>query len=401
MIDPSRLARPPANRAVQAHVGTFIFRACPFHLAHLKNVEKALDTCENVVLVPGSAWAARRWDILPWTHQERIEMIKRCLTPDQLSRITFMPQIDHANMTSWASEVREGVTTIARNLGYRDPKIALVGHKKDKPTGYYISQFQRWEAIEVDNFRGLNATPIRDRYFQPDLDGVKDYLASGEVAEMLPEGTIEFLFNFLDTPAYAELLAEKTFMLDYLKGFYDPEEIALARLEKRRPNCAPYPPTFFTVDNVVIQGDSVLLVLRGSRPCKDMWALPGGHLQDEDAFGSALNELREETMLKVPEATLRNSMIGTRTYSDALRSTRKRSITQAFFYHLTPSTRGLTDIEEIKKALALPKVKGGDDAKFADWFPISKVLSPEFRSMIMEDHWKMIQDAVAMIHQQH
>lgn len=382
-------------RTEKADIGVFILRASPYHLGHHWVVEHGLENCKHLVLVIGSAFAARRWDILPWTHDERIEMISNCLTPEQLARVTFLPMIDHANMTTWATALGGRVEEIAAGRGLADPVIALVGHKKDKPTGYYLSQFPDWEPIDVPNHHGLNATPIRDYYIGEDRAKIATYLDSDEPFDNpltatcaragLPLGTINFLKRFLDTAEYAELLAEKLFMKRYLAPY-----------EKLR-----WPPIFNTVDNVVIQGDKVLMVLRRNRPCKGMWALPGGHVfEAADLYESALGELTEETCIDVPEAVLRGSLIGTKSYSDPMRSTRKRTITQAFFFHLKPSTRGETDVEKMRAALALPKVTPRSDARKAKWLPISQVLSPEFRCQIMEDHWKIIQDAVAAIHKE-
>jgi ADP-ribose pyrophosphatase YjhB (NUDIX family) len=101
-------------------------------------------------------------------------------------------------------------------------------------------------------------------------------------------------------------------------------------------------------------------VKRGDMPGKGLWALPGGFLnQEETMLDGAIRELKEETKIKVPVPVLKGSIKESKTFDAPNRSSRGRTITQAFFIDL-----GVGE---------LPKVKGSDDAEKAFWVPFNKV----------------------------
>ena len=100
----------------------------------------------------------------------------------------------------------------------------------------------------------------------------------------------------------------------------------------------------------------MLLIQRGIEPYKDKWAFPGGFMQiDETAEECAKRELEEETGLKT------TSVEQFYTFSDVNRDPRERVITVAHY--------ALVRLEE---------VKGGDDAKSAQWFAMNEIPSLAF-----------------------
>ena len=121
--------------------------------------------------------------------------------------------------------------------------------------------------------------------------------------------------------------------------------------------CYKYPRPAVTTDCVVCSVTNhkfeVLLVKRANEPFKDMWALPGGFLEENETLeGCACRELEEETglsgvRLKQFEA-----------FSEVNRDPRGRTISVAF-------------VGEVEKEKCAPKA--ADDAKEVAWFALEKL----------------------------
>lgn len=137
-----------------------------------------------------------------------------------------------------------------------------------------------------------------------------------------------------------------------------------------------YPKPSVTVDIIIctITHDMVrvLLIKRKHPPFRDCWAIPGGFVEiakEETLEQAAARELQEETGLK-------NVYIEQlKTYGDPKRDPRTRVITVAY-YALIPEHR-------------MNKIKAGDDAKEAEWFPLRWL--PENLAF---DHKKILTDAL-------
>ena len=135
-----------------------------------------------------------------------------------------------------------------------------------------------------------------------------------------------------------------------------------------------YPHPAVTADCIVFacqnEKTQVLLIKRGSEPCKDMWALPGGFMNiDESAEEAAIRELKEETGIDVKEVT----QVGA--YSKVDRDPRERVITIAFY----------TVIDNPVRAV------GQDDAKQAEWFTLDNLPTLAF------DHSEILSAAIGML----
>lgn len=128
-----------------------------------------------------------------------------------------------------------------------------------------------------------------------------------------------------------------------------------------------------TTDAVVFGFDgeqlNVLLIERGNEPYLGSWALPGGFIKEDDksAEDSVYRELHEET--NVEDIYLEEF----KTFSEAGRDPRERVITIAFFALV------------VKDKYV---IKGGDDARKAEWFPVDKLPELAF------DHKKIIDEAL-------
>lgn len=124
--------------------------------------------------------------------------------------------------------------------------------------------------------------------------------------------------------------------------------------------CYKYPHPAVTADCVIFGFDGVgikvLLIQRGGEPYKDKWAFPGGFMNiDETIEECAKRELEEETGLKA------SSVEQFYTFTDVNRDPRERVITVAHY--------ALVRLEE---------VKGGDDARSAQWFVMNEIPSLAF-----------------------
>lgn len=317
----------------------FIGRFSPFHNGHKAVIDAALEQAKEVVVVVGSSFAARNIRN-PFTFEERKAMIQAVFdTP----RIKVVPVSDFPYDDSrWVAAIQRVVDETIPDA----QDVGLIGHSKDS-TSYYLNIFPRWKNhVEVPNVDGINATDIRELFLRlPNTRWAGDF--------RLPDSVSTWLLHNFD--AFDTLRTEYRMIQKYKDAW----------------KSAPFPPTFMTVDAVVVKSGHVLLVKRGDMPGKGLWALPGGFLnQEETMLDGAIRELREETRIKVPIAVLKGSIKASKTFDAPNRSTRGRTITQAFFLDL-----GVGELE---------RVKGSDDAIDAKWIPLSEVIKQ--RDCFFEDH---------------
>lgn len=344
----------------------FIGRFQPFHQGHLRVINAALERAGHVVILCGSAHRPRCLRN-PLDFVERERMIRAVLKPSDVEHISVLPVMDQIyNEEAWVRRVQTAVASVvaARHRHpHIEPRIGLIGHSKDH-SSYYLKLFPQWGCVEVEDYQGLSSTAIRSLLFNAELGTVEERLSiiDARLKQPMPGSVASQLAAFTKSAAFAELEAEHAFVDQYLAGW----------------TTAPYPPTFVTVDAVVIQSGHVLLVQRRARPGRGQWALPGGFVDQYELIEDAcLRELREETRLKVPEPVLRGSIKARKVYDDPYRSVRGRTVTHAFLIELRPDR-------------FLPVVKGGDDARAAFWKPLADI-EPEY---MFEDHYFIIQNLV-------
>lgn len=353
------------------NLAVFIGRMQPLHNGHIRNIQKALDIADHVLVIAGSANQPRT-PKNPFTVDERIKMIKDIFPT---GRVRVKGVEDFYSDTLWLKNIQSVVHHHIISNGmvygldceddavYCDAKIAILGHNKDH-TSFYLRMFPTWDFIEIghrvqDANDIIASTNIRDEYFTNGHEGINK--------NILPATVLEFLARFSTTENYT-ILKEET---AYIKRYHKSWEVA------------PYPVTFVTTDAVVIQSGHVLLVKRRTAPGKGLWALPGGFIgQHERLEDGVIRELREETKLKVPVPVLRGSIKATEVFDEPGRSLRGRTITNAFLFDLADQPK-------------LPKVKGGDDAAEARWFPLDIV--DEMAEVLFEDHKAIIHTMVAKL----
>jgi len=338
----------------------FIGRFQIVHNAHKAIIDRACELANHKVLVIiGSADKPRTYKN-PFTTNERRAMIKAITTDSSVP--VFIDQVydNTYNDTAWAAQIQRVVSDHAsRPWTDKGMRIAIIGHKKDE-SSFYLDMFPQWDFIDQDLIEPLDATQIRDLYFNRKMN--MNYIRG-----VVPQSTSDFLEKFRDenSEAYEQIIREKEFIANYKKQY---EHL-------------PYAPTFVTTDAVVVQSGHVLMIKRRSEPGKGLWAFPGGFLNaktDRSLVDAMIRELREETGLKIPEKVLKGSITKQKTFDAIERSARGRTITTAFKVEL--------------EGIELPRVKGMDDAEKAKWIPISEVK----RSECFEDHYEILQDMIGV-----
>jgi len=323
----------------------FIGRFQPFHNAHLATVRFALKNSKHLIIVVGSDNQACTIKN-PWSTAHRCAMIIGALTEEERSRVTFIPARDYLyNDNLWIADVQRSVNAIVGS----SKSVALIGHAKDA-SSFYLKLFPQWDFVPSNVWMNVSASKVRDLMFTLDKIGIKNFL---------PESVFNDVTSFMDSDEFNRLHDESHHIMKY----------------KELWRGAPFPPTFVTVDAIVICSGHVLVVRRRSAPGKGLVALPGGFLSgDERIVDGAVRELKEETGIKVPALDLKRMIVDEKVFDHPNRSLRGRTITHAFCFNL-----GRGD---------LPAVKGMDDADKAWWMPLDSVYTQE--ANFFEDHFHII-----------
>lgn len=333
----------------------FIGRFQPFHRAHLHVLRQALARAARVVVLIGSTERPRTIRD-PFTYEERRDMIRACLTPQEAPRVLIEALQDSLyNDAVWSRWVQSAV---GQALGRVDGlQIGLIGHEKDA-TSYYLRMFPQWRRLDAEVDDELSATEVRNHLFAE--------RASGFLGWATPEPVHAWLERFRLQPVFAELKAEAAFLDHYRRAWTN----------------TPHPVIFVTVDAVVVHSGHLLLVRRRAAPGRGLWALPGGFLDPEERVeAGCLRELREETGLKLPEPVLRGSLRDRQVFDHLGRSLRGRTLSHAFLFHFATGE--------------LPRVKGGDDADKARWFALHEFST--MRALMFEDHYDIAQHFIGKL----
>ncbi|WP_043800421.1 bifunctional nicotinamide-nucleotide adenylyltransferase/Nudix hydroxylase [Deinococcus gobiensis] len=343
--DPALASPPPARR--RRTFGVYIGRFEPPHQAHLLVMLEALQSVQKLIVVIGSARAARNTKN-PFTAEERQDLIAAMLRGAGVarSRVLFVHVRDYFyNESLWLSEVQRGVAEYTR--GSSD--VALIGHLKDE-SSYYLRSFPAWEFIPTHVVSPLSATDVRRAYFEDRLEDVRG---------MVPPTVHSFLETFRQGSDYAELRAEYDYLREYRAAWAT----------------APYPPVFVTADAVITRSGHVLVVRRAGRPGRGRLAMPGGFLEThETLLACCVREAHEETGLS--EAVhLAGQLRAQAVFDYPDRSLRGRTVTHAFHFDL-----GIGQ---------LPTLRAASDAAEAFWMPLSDALAGP--DLFFEDHHAIIE----------
>jgi len=315
-----------------------IGRFQPFHSGHAALLAHALRTAPRVVLVLGSAHAART-PRNPFTAAEREAMIRATLTEPDNKRLVVAGQRDVWDVRRWSREVRAAVEAAAGG------RTALVGHRKDESSSY-LGAFPEWTEVETGRLGPLDATPLRE-WILSDLPS--ESVLSG-LSGALPTPVLEWLSDWIRGPWRRELAQDG--------------QANLSWGGRRGPG------PFVAVDSVVRSLGHVLLTRRDHRPGLGLESLPGGFPESGESLEScAARGLAEMTGIALDQAPSREAV-----FSHPDRSQRGRIVTHAFLYE--------PDWD------VLPVLVGGGEGGSARWVAQSSL--PEMEDRFFEDHFHIL-----------
>lgn len=336
-----------------------IGRFQPFHYGHLVTLINASKQADRVLVLVGSSFQPRTIKN-PFDFAERRQMILESAKDADVGDVRVQPLRDYLyEDNKWATQVDR---IAAENVDSDNAKICIVGHDKDEST-YYLKMFPQFEHVDpgshvqYDNHT-IDATQLRTLMFDNQISFLQG---------ATPKPVFNFLVEFAKTEEHAQLIRENDFINEYKKQWAN----------------SPYPPSFNTVDAVVVQGGHVLLVKRKAEPGRGLWALPGGFVDPHETLEQAvIRELKEETRISVPVPIIKSNITYRRQFDHPNRSLRGRTFSEAFLIELDLDHNG-----------QLAKVKGSDDAEKAQWISINDAL--EMSGCLFEDHHSIISTMVA------
>ena len=324
-------------------LGVYIGRFQPFHNGHLHVVLEALEKCEKLLMLVGSVNLAPSIRN-PWSFNERRDMIYLGVPYKYRDRLIIEEIRDSSYMnSSWIANVK----SVIWQYNDTSKEVLLVGHGKDE-TSWYLKAFPEFNYLDVKNVTNIDASNIREQI----LEGNPTLWPT-----QVPEQVCEMLLKLIKHTNFTMVREEYIHVKEYRKSWEG----------------SPYEPIFVTTDAVVLAEEHVLVVRRGVEPGKGKIALPGGFLNAKEPIQeSCFRELFEETNISLSRESLLTCLKDTHVFDSPNRSSRGRTITQAYCF----------DIEN------MAYVTGGDDADKAFWFPLVN-LGPKEREFF-EDHAQII-----------
>jgi bifunctional NMN adenylyltransferase/nudix hydrolase len=350
----------------QYEVAIVIGRMHPVHNGHMHLISEAFKIAHRVLVLLGDTGGPRTIKN-PFTIAQREQMILNSCVELGLPAPDVTYVFDSPSDQAWISRVNGRVKVILDH--YKLPRkgsVVLVGHNKDN-TSRYLDWFPNFAFSEIpykelgpgESFN-IDATKIREFYFTDQLA-----YAHGSV----PQSVFNKLLLLKNTDQIQCLIEEYKDISKYKKSW----------------EVAPYPPTFLTVDAVVIQSGHILLCERGKTPGKGLYCLPGGFVEQKDRLvDSMLRELDEETGINIQKEVLRGRIVAKEIFDDPERSLRGRTVTTAFLIKLD-------DTKDLPKLKTKCDPDGGVVRSF--WLPLNDIGS----SNMFEDHFQIIETMLQLL----
>ena len=334
-----------ANQSTSSFIASvFIGRFQPFHNGHLNSVKIALMHSKKLIIAIGGyrLSASIRG---PWSADERIEMIKSCLSRSQLKRIDFIVLRDRLYCEEkWVNNLKGEVSKI---VGNKEP-IAIIGHEKDS-SSYYLNIFPEWKFLETGNYEGINATDFRKEYFS------SKNLITGY--EKLPKQIVSWLKKYKKSVYYKNIKYQFLYINKVLKN-----------KKKLLP--------FEVCNGLVICCGYILLVKSKAPLRKGFFSLPEAiYVSNENykkiSIKAVLNETKIEIMPEKIELAYKKN--GVFSYRDRFPICKQTSYT--YYYHLKENT--------------LPEVFKTKETELAQWILLEDLYLIE--NQIYADHFQIIQ----------
>ncbi|MEX2481217.1 MAG: NUDIX domain-containing protein [Gammaproteobacteria bacterium] len=310
----------------------------PVHSRHLAALRTACERGSRVILAMLGADAAPS-PASPWSCAERLEQLQQLCAIDP-GRIEAVAVSDVPyDLPRWSARLADAVTAVVADAG----RIGLLADAA--PADLWP---RSWIRLTRDAGFAAGEADLRDELLwskSPEWTRIERQISAAQAAALRQWSAGE---------ACARLREEARFLQDF----------------RARWAVAPYPPVFVTVDGVVTWRDEILLIQRGRAPGRDLWALPGGFLDQHETLATgARREVAEETGLVLAAAAGPG-----RVFDEPARSLRGRTITHAFSFVLDGDR-------------PRPAVRGADDARAAAWFACAS-LAP---ATLFEDHYAILQ----------
>jgi bifunctional NMN adenylyltransferase/nudix hydrolase len=313
---------------MQNTTGILIGRFQPLHAGHRELIRQAKSQCTNLVIIVGSANAARSIKN-PFTYAERRDALQLFLNHENITNVTIVPINDYKySNTQWISDV----TTIVTENSKQSKQVILFGFAKEGND--YLNWFPQYKFQNISTPYEVCSTDVRTNWFE--------------------SGGRQFTLEVNEDWNYFQ--NEKKLFADY-----------------------PFPETlsFNCADALIECSGHILLIQRARAPGRGTWALPGGFKNRSEAFfDTAIREAQEETNIRVPEKVLRGSVVNQKLFDDPTRGVGIPRVTLCVHFHVQPNPDG-----------SLPRANGSDDAAEAGWFQIREVMA---NMKLFDDHLHII-----------
>lgn len=364
----------------------------PVTLAHLGSAMAMGAQCDLAVIMNGSIDRARD-PRFPFDLEDRRRMWLASIPPELHDRFVILGQRDIGNPARWASAVDAQVVEAAIAAGF-DPNetdFAIYGHHKDA-TSSYLDDFPGYELVEIPAYQApdparmrgtmpyvLDASDVREGMFETGRTGLEDDWMERVLVAVTP-GVRDILREFVHGEEFERLQEEYRRAKSTAKQW---------RVKETRDDAGvPYAVNFTAVDAVAVHGNMILMHRRDTFPGKDMWALPGVMLRnDETVSTAAVRALTEKTGIDMTASDLRRAIVDQWFIDSLQRSVRDRTITFPVLFQLGMGKPGPNASRA--KARALPRTRATPRVA---WFTPDEIEG--MRALIHEDHAVIIDQAL-------